>query len=87
MVLMTEATTSSAVTVLPLWNVAPFLSLNTHFLAPSEGSKLSARSGTTLPLASISVRLFDKVPRDAGERVEVDTRVQCWWRRHRDADL
>ena len=43
----------------------PFLTLNTHFLAPSAGSKLSATSPITLPSASISVRLFASVPQSA----------------------
>lgn len=60
-----DATTSSAVTVFPLWKVTPFLTLKTHFLAPSDGSKLSARSGTASPLASTSVRLLDSVPQQA----------------------
>ena len=41
------ATTSSAVSVLPLWKVMPLRILKTHFLAPSEGSKLSATCGMT----------------------------------------
>ena len=57
-----EAMTSVGVTVLPLWKVTPLRSLNTQVLASSAGSKLSARSGMILPLASTSVRLLPIEP-------------------------
>ena len=42
-----------------------FAQLEHPLLGAVGGSKLSARSGTTLPLESISVRLLDKVPHSA----------------------
>src|SRR6266568_565 len=56
--------TSSAVTSLPLWKVAPLRSLKIHVAVLSAGSMLSARSGWMLPLASTSVRLFDIAPQN-----------------------
>ena len=45
-----EAITSSAVTFLPLWKVAPLRSLNTQLLASSPGSKLSGEIRNDLAL-------------------------------------
>ena len=61
---LNEATTSFAVTSLPLWNVRPLRSLKTHFLVSLVGSMVSARSPTILLFASTSVRLFDMAPQN-----------------------
>ncbi len=57
-----EATTSSAVTSLPLWKVAPLRSLKTHTVAPFEGSMVSARSPSMPPFALIRVSALPIAP-------------------------
>ncbi|CFW38341.1 Uncharacterised protein [Bordetella pertussis] len=50
-----ENTTSLAVSGLPWWNFTPGRSLNVHSRRSADGVQLTARSGTTLELASMRV--------------------------------
>ena len=43
------ATTSAAVSVLPLWNLTPFRIWNVHTVASAFGFQLVASQGTTFP--------------------------------------
>ena len=54
---LSDATTSFASIVLPLWNVTPWRRVNFHVMA-SAVSIPSANSGIRLPSWAISVRLF-----------------------------
>ena len=59
------ATTSAAVSVLPLWNFTPLRIWNVHTVASAFGFQLVASHGRILPCGSVNVRYSPGMPASA----------------------
>ena len=69
------ATTSAAVSVLPLWNLTPLRIWNVHTVASAFGFQLVASQGRIFPCGFVKVRYSPGMPANA-ERAAVVEQVR-----------